>query len=304
MLTSSSTAIRIRHSWGRRVVAAARCLVVCGASPVLAGGVLLFVKTLANGGDNANDGLTWATAKATVSAAIALASADGTQINVAAGTYNEKVAFPQLDNVQMFGGWPAAGVVDGAAPAGLIRDPANNPTILDGTGLASAAMINIPVAPGGVDGFEGIIVDGFTLQNGVNSTFGAAGIESASGGVTFRNLIIQNCTGSAAFTGVGGIHLFMPQDAPGQPRIENCIIRNNNGTKVGGIELEGALGRQFPYTARLINNVIAFNRATATGAPFNFTTGGVDIFYPANVLITNNTIAFNTSVEWNPASSL
>jgi len=53
-----------------------------------------YVKTPANGGSDGYDGLSWGTAKATITAAMNLiANGTGNTIKVAAGTYNEKVTF-------------------------------------------------------------------------------------------------------------------------------------------------------------------------------------------------------------------
>jgi hypothetical protein len=54
-----------------------------------------FVKTPANGGNNANSGLDWANTKATIGAAMEMVNGDD-NIKVAAGTYNEKIIFPRI----------------------------------------------------------------------------------------------------------------------------------------------------------------------------------------------------------------
>jgi len=123
-----------------------------GAAP--ADAAPLFVKTPGNGGNNANDGLSWDTAKATIGGAMAVVTANST-ISVAAGTYNEKVSFPQINNVQLLGGFPAAG--------GAPRDIAANPTVIDGTSLGSSGpLVNVPIVTGGTLGLDGIVIDGFT----------------------------------------------------------------------------------------------------------------------------------------------
>lgn len=83
-------------------------LFLIGATSVAAQPADLYVKTPANGGNNANNGLSWATAKATIGAAMASAFG-GDSVFVAAGTYNESVLFPQANSIQLLGGYPAAG---------------------------------------------------------------------------------------------------------------------------------------------------------------------------------------------------
>jgi len=100
-----------------------------------------YVKTPANGGNDANTGLDWNNAKATIGAAMSLVSGTA-NVHVAAGTYNEKITFPGYDNVSLLGGYDAAG--------GASQDPSSNATIIDGTGLStSSAMVYIPLKPGG-----------------------------------------------------------------------------------------------------------------------------------------------------------
>jgi hypothetical protein len=112
-----------------------------------------YVKTPANGGDNANDGFAWGTAKATISAAMALV--DGSDnIHVAAGTYNERVTFHASNSNQLLGGYPAAG--------GGTRAPWTNQTIISGTSL-TGSVISIPGNFSTNVGYSGIVIDGFTV---------------------------------------------------------------------------------------------------------------------------------------------
>jgi len=80
-----------------------------------------FVKTPANGGNNANSGLDWANAKATIGAAMETVNGDD-NIKVAAGTYNEKIVFPGYNNIALRGGYASSG--------GDVQNPVDNPPSL------------------------------------------------------------------------------------------------------------------------------------------------------------------------------
>ena len=109
------------------------------------------------GGNDTNDGLTWDTAKATVTAAMNLISnAAGNTVKVAAGTYTEKVTFRSYSNIQLRGGYPAAG--------GDTQDPWTNPTIIDGNGLAAGPLISINYNTVSNQGYTGLVIDGLTIK--------------------------------------------------------------------------------------------------------------------------------------------
>ncbi|MFC1864609.1 hypothetical protein ACFLYG_02135 [Chloroflexota bacterium] len=78
-----------------------------GSQNYLITGPPVFVKTPLNGGDDANDGLTWATAKETIGAAVTAASV-GSSINVGYGTYQESVMVNK-PRLSIFGNYPATG---------------------------------------------------------------------------------------------------------------------------------------------------------------------------------------------------
>ncbi len=118
-----------------------------------------YVKTPANGGSNTNDGLSWATAKATITAAMALVNGSD-NINVAAGTYNERITFHASNSNQLLGGYPAAG--------GGTRVPWTNQTIISGAGL-TGSVISIPGNFTTNVGYSGVVIDGFTIKNGSKS---------------------------------------------------------------------------------------------------------------------------------------
>jgi len=245
-----------------------------------------YVKTPANGGNDATSGLNWTAAKATIGAAMALVDGSDT-IHVAAGTYNEKVAFDESNDNQLLGGYPAGG--EGA------QEPWNHVTAIDGTGLASGPMISIP---SGDNGFSGIVVDGFTIRNGTNTGYGGAGIESYSLGVSITRNIIEDNQATGDYGLSGGIYFFGQLYDDGRPVIEENIIRNNSAAFVGGIYLEGAAGKTDNYVAYMVNNLIAGNESTYTdGGVWGSGTGGIVVFYPASASMVNCTLADNTATH-------
>jgi len=242
----------------------------------------------ATNGNNANSGLSWGAAKASIGAAMGLVNGADT-INVAAGAYSEKVTFHGSSNNQLLGGYPAGGGV---------RAPWTNTTIIEGTGLGTGgAMVTVPLNQ--PNGWTGIVIDGFTIRNGTNATAAqAAGIHSWTTGVTISNCVVENNTGSGAF-GIGGIYFFsVVGDSGLAPTLERNIIRNNAGDFAGGLYFEGAGGNTINYNAKMINNLVVGNRST--GNDFN-RVAAIAVFYPGQVTITNSTIADNT-ITGSPAT--
>ena len=76
-------------------------------------------------GDDNNDGLSWATAKAKLASGFSACS-NGDTLFVAAGTYNERVTIKEGSFVSILGGYEAT--------SGM-RDPELFQTIIDGTDL-------------------------------------------------------------------------------------------------------------------------------------------------------------------------
>jgi hypothetical protein len=59
-----------------------------------------YVKTPANGGSDANPATSWDQAKVTIQAAMDLATSTGDRVHVAAGTYNERVSFLEVNGIE------------------------------------------------------------------------------------------------------------------------------------------------------------------------------------------------------------
>ncbi|MCU0229998.1 MAG: right-handed parallel beta-helix repeat-containing protein, partial [Acidobacteria bacterium] len=107
---------------------------------------------VAPGGDDAADGLSWATAKATVQAGLDTASGlRGGEVWVAAGTYVEHVTLSAW--VDLYGGFA------GSETARAERDPAAHLTVLDGG-------YEPPVVNCGAAGYRVATLDGFRITNG------------------------------------------------------------------------------------------------------------------------------------------
>ena len=161
------------------------------------------------GGDDNNDGSSWAKAKATISAAISASSA-GDNVLVAAGTYNEKITGKNGVNIR--------GAYD---PATGKQDLNNLKSIVDAKGLGASALK-----------FSGncsavTTVEGLTLQNAEHSTNGGGAY--ITGNVVLSHCTIRNCKGAAG----GGIcAIASSDDAPAT--IKSCIIELCESTSDGG----------------------------------------------------------------------
>jgi len=236
-------------------------------------------------GSDSYAGTSWSQAKATIQAAINLATVAGDRVLVAAGTYNERVTFPSHSNFQLLGGFPSGG---GS------QDPRSNPTIIDGTGL-TGSVVSIPGNIGTSVGYTALVLDGFTIQNGTKSSYYGTGIESWSVDLTIKRCLVQNNTNTGGM--VGGIYVgaLLNESSARTLRIEQSIIRNNTGPYGGGIVVD-SIG----YPSIEMTNVLVYgNHASSTGSLYSvggvtIGTGGQDVY---SCKITNCTIADNTSAH-------
>jgi parallel beta-helix repeat protein len=229
-------------------------------------------------GNDANDGLTWATAKQTVRAGLNAAIA-GEQVWVAAGTYVETIALSP--GVALYGGF--AGTETDLAQ----RNWKANETILDGNQAGSV------VTASGVIGPDARL-DGFTIRNGkaasgggiccsggsptiVNNTVTANSATSTGGGIygSASSMVVANntVTSNEAPTG-GGIYC-----TAGSPLIRDNLIARNLG---GGVY-------SFSSSAMLLGNTIAGNTASQGG-------GGIRCQGSVAGTIANNVIVGNSAM--------
>jgi hypothetical protein len=118
-----------------------------------------------------SDGLTWGTAKQSVSAGIQEAAKTGGEVWVAAGMYYEHIKPPAF--VHLYGGF------SGTESNLSERDWGQHQTTLDGGGQINVAIFEN-------SGYRVSILDGFTVQNGGVYTGGvlpSAGQEGVGGGI-------------------------------------------------------------------------------------------------------------------------
>ena len=185
------------------------------------------------GGNDANSGLTWATAKRTVRSGISAAAPgilEGGDVWVAQGTYNEHIAVPAF--VYLYGGFT------GTETSRTQRNFSTHPTILDGGGVPTVVLSQSA-------GYLVSALDGFTVQNGGVFTGGQlpAPSPAALGGginctvsapIIANNLIRSNSIGSpysnSSESSGAGIYGYLAHARI----IGNTITRNENIDKVAG----------------------------------------------------------------------
>lgn len=182
------------------------------------------------GGSDSFDGQSWATAKQTVTAAIAAVQNSGGEIWVAAGTYLEHLTLPAF--VHVYGGFA------GHETEQTQRNSVANSTILDGAG--TPRILTIVNA-----GYLVSALDGFTVQHGGTYTdgnlFAVVPTQGIGGGIYMRvtsplienNTIQYNSLGTpyaALFARGGGIACFMSY-----PVIKDNIIRWNEVLAADGL---------------------------------------------------------------------
>lgn len=228
---------------------------------------VVFVKAT---GDDTNDGLTWATPKKRVQAAIDLATTIGAEVWVGKGTYLGTINMGY--SVAVYGGFA------GSETLRSQRDFKANATILDGNKGGSVVSFGSGMS-------SNTILDGFTVQNGTGTQWNNSA-DLVGGGIymTASDGIVRNCTitnNNVTTNSHGGGGLFIYNSAP---TITDNVIRGNTSTlDGGGIYLYGT-------NARVASNLILKN---AAGPPYNG--GGIFCRYSAAPLIVNNTIVGNTS---------
>lgn len=209
-------------------------LFACAAAlhPAFAG----IVRVDANAPGPVHDGSTWPTAYVQITQGLN-AAAPGDEVWVVCGTYPENITIP--GGVALYGGFA------GFETERSQRDVQFNATVIDG----GTQGIDAVVCNG-----EGIVVDGFHIQNGRN------GVNVTGGTVTVNGNTI---TGSS-YWGVA-------VSATSTALVANNVVR---GTLKCGIDVWGG-------KATLINNTVVESGNYA-----------VHIFYGATVGMTNNIFAF------------
>jgi mono/diheme cytochrome c family protein len=222
-------------------------------------------------GSDANDGLSWATAKQSVQAALDAAPPGG-EVWAMAGTYYERI---NLFGRALYGGFAGNETVrDQRNWPGNITTLNGNPIILGQLGLSPGNMVIIDD-----DGTNIARLDGMQIINGratSPSHGGGVHIKSYAGPVIANNRLAQNVAGY----GGGGIYVGASSTAV----IVNNQIEFNHASTGGGVYCD--------YGSRpvlIANNLIAENTADS-GA------GGVAIYGYVG-LFANNTIAANVTTN-------
>lgn len=226
-------------------------------------GTVIYVRS--ENGDDKNDGLSWSSAKKTITAALNTASTATEAIWVAAGTYNERVTMK--DGVNVLGGFAKTGNPDNKLD-GVNRDISNANsnfmTVIDGQG--GGRVLTQPANFNKLTTWEG-----FVIQNGAtkgdNADSNGAGVKLMSNG-KLKNSLVQNNTHINTYSSwgsdtksIGGGGISMSSGSI----VDGCIIKANKTNKENndrytcgaGIHMNGGT---------LINSIVVDNVATSVGS--------------------------------------
>lgn len=226
-------------------------------------GTVIYVRS--ENGDDKNDGLSWSSAKKTITAALNTASTATEAIWVAAGTYNERVTMK--DGVNVLGGFAKTGNPDNKLD-GVNRDISNANsnfmTVIDGQG--GGRVLTQPANFNKLTTWEG-----FVIQNGAtkgdNADSNGAGVKLMSNG-KLKNSLVQNNTHTNTYSSwgsdtksIGGGGISMSSGSI----VDGCIIKANKTNKEdndrytcgAGIHMNGGT---------LINSIVVDNVATSVGS--------------------------------------
>ncbi len=243
-------------------------------------------------GDDDNDGSSWALAKRTVQAAIAVATELGGEVWVATGTYYERVTLRPYAYV--YGGFAGTESERGQ------RDWVANETVLNGEQAGSVVTAH--------EGYRSSALDGFTVTNGLAEYGGGLYLHCAS------PLIAHNTiTGNSAERCGGGLYLYRAS-----PLIADNTITSNSALapsegKGGGLYLEessptitnnkirgssaGHLGGGLylsESSPTIVNNMITGNSASRPTYTGEGVGGGLYLRH-STPMIVSNTIADNSA---------
>jgi parallel beta-helix repeat protein len=231
-------------------------------------------------GNDANDGLTWPTSKASVQAGLN-ASAAGDEVWVAAGTYVGCITLKA--EVALYGGF-------GGTETDLFqRDWVANVTVLDGNQAGS-----VVTAPTGAT--PATRVDGFTITNG-KATYGT-GINCVSSSPTITNNNISGngllYTGAAVYCASSSAPIIannrIAANVGGGVSCSSSSPLIANNAIVGNTKRQGSgagISCSSSSSPTIINNIIIQNVAYPSG-------GGIHCSQ-SSPTVTNNTIVGNSA---------
>jgi len=222
-------------------------------------------------GNDANSGITWASAKRTVQAGIDAAvpppGYPGRQVWVKAGVYNERISL--RSGVHVYGGF--AGWETERSQRNLLA----NESVLDGS--SAGPVVTIPANT------TDATLDGFTVRNGNRADGGGGVYMFGNGSVVISNNLILNNTSTGASGSGAGVFIHGATARGASVQLLNNVIVRNMATHAAGLYLRYA-------TVNLVNNTIAYNvsNQTSTGA-------AVYASDETQTLLANNIIAFQTN---------
>ncbi len=241
---------------------------------------LMYVNQANNSGTY--NGNTWATAYQNLEDALnAPVVCTPSQVWVAAGTYkptattNRDISFAMKNNLTVYGGFPNTG-----NPTFAQRNTINNITTLSGDiGVANDATDNSYHVINNAAGLNNTaILDGFVVTNG-------------------------NANGTGSFRDIGGAMLNNPAGAPNicNPRIDNCIFKNNSATNGGAVYNNGISATASPT----FTNCVFQNNSATNGAAFynDGSTSGISNPTIVNATFTENIAAALGNVVYSTAAS-
>ena len=201
-------------------------------------------------GNDAADGMSWATAKATIQGGIAAATTPNGLVLVSNGVYSTGGAF-------------AAGLMNRIVIAnGLTVQSVNGPevTIIQGQGPMGAAAIRCAYVA------DGAKLVGFTLTNGFTQT--SSGSSGSGGGIYCDSAagIVSNCTltGNSASSGGGAYN----------GTLYNCMLIGNSAFYGGGGAYLGVLSN-----STLTGNSASYGGGASASTLYNCTFTGNSAFY-------------------------
>ena len=220
------------------------------------------VVRVSSDGDDANDGSSWALAKKTVQAGIAMAGMLGGEVWIQAGTYWERITL--YPHVYVYGGFA------GTEESRDRRDWTIRDTILDGQAAGSVVTVSA--------GEKVSALDGLTIRNG-RASYGG-GIYCSSASPTIVNNAI---TANSSYLGNGGGIWCSGTSAS---LIAYNRIVGNSATRIGATSDSGLGGGVccLSSLATITHNTIDGNSASR---------GGGVMCYGSS--ITDNSIAGNTA---------
>lgn len=257
-------------------------------------GTVIYVRS--ENGDDKNDGLSWSSAKKTITAALNTASTATEAIWVAAGTYNERVTMK--DGVNVLGGFAKTGNPDNKLD-GVNRDISNANsnfmTVIDGQ--SGGRVLTQPANFNKLTTWEGLVIQNGATK-GDNADSNGAGVKLMSNG-KLKNSLVQNNTHTNTYSSwgsdtksIGGGGISMSSGSI----VDGCIIKANKTNKENndrytcgaGIHMNGGT---------LINSIVVDNVATSTNGAEWYNWGsnilGAAVFINSAGTFYNCTFAYN-----------